>query len=116
MYIPLNISAKRNHFVALARAPSFDSSHVLGLGILKPSGLVEMALPAVADADFNIAVADNDRVYDFTSPLLSADLANMVCCGAVVLLLLLLLPLLLLLSLLFLCLLLPPPPAFLALF
>lgn len=89
MYIPLNISAKRNHFVALARALSFDSSHVLGLGILKPSGLVEMALPAVAEADFKNAVVDNDRVYEFRSPLLSDDLANMVCVVAVLLLLLL---------------------------
>lgn len=48
--------------MAFATALSLDSSHVLGLGILKPSGLVEMALPAVADADFKNAVVDNDLV------------------------------------------------------
>lgn len=52
MYIPLNISAIRNHLVAFANALSFDSSHVFGFGTLKPSGLVAILAPAVALAAF----------------------------------------------------------------
>ncbi|GMF07731.1 unnamed protein product [Ambrosiozyma monospora] len=48
MYIPLNISANKNHLVAFDKAPSFCSSQVLGLGNLKPSGHVACSEPAVA--------------------------------------------------------------------
>jgi hypothetical protein len=36
MYIPRAISLKKKNFVALDKALSWDSSHVLGLGIRKP--------------------------------------------------------------------------------
>lgn len=47
MYIPRNISDNKYHLVAFDKAPSFDSSQVLGLGTLKPSGHEALAVPAV---------------------------------------------------------------------
>lgn len=47
MYIPRAISFKKKNFVALESADSLSSSHVFGLGCLKPLGHADCVDPPV---------------------------------------------------------------------
>lgn len=55
MYIPLAISDKKKNFVAFSKADSLLSSHVFGVGCLKPFGHTDWVEPPVVKYSVTVA-------------------------------------------------------------
>lgn len=61
MYIPLAISDKKKNFVAFSNALSELSSHVFGVGCLKPLGHTDWVDPPVVKYSVTVAAGFSAR-------------------------------------------------------